>query len=454
MPNLSDKLCNALDVVRSELESEHVLDNLKEKFECQIQEIKHSKKVELILDETSSRIKSNTSFKEKIARKNYLKDWGLNEDSNLEDCKKAIREKLSDLIGIRVNCFFKDDEELIYKHLVEKLETFSQDFLDHPTTEPPHFFLPTNYKDDVTELKTKDKLYKISCGYEYKNSTGEIQSCFFELQIKCLAHNLWGEVEHEISYKAPQYDYAFQSKNKQLCDIYSSLKSSDSQLKTLYTCQEYSKQDLFNSLFFLYTKDIVTEKLNGKNPTQLYTWFFQIFKKDEALVTNYIKKQLVPDFSFSKSTLCINKTDKILDFFVKYVIQTYFLGKFNDLTAIAKLLYENVDEQDICWLIGYEIIQQIKVDDQENTPSISSIIDEMNEDDEEDDESFMSDENSNEDDHSYSPVLYRGCAKAQKAIYDRINQQVDSYLTKNEKTTLTQCVDSLCYVISGGLKDA
>lgn len=457
MSILSDNLCKALENVQTELKADHILEKLKKIVERQIREIKRSKKVELVLDETSSRIKSLPSFKEKLARKNYLKDWKLNDHSTLGDCQKAIRENLSDLIGIRVNCFFKDDEESIYKYFLEKLESLDQASKKNPNIGRSWLLLPKGYKDDVKKLKTGDSLYKVSCEYRYKKSANSSQSCFIELQIKCMTHNLWGEVEHEISYKAKQYDYAFQSKNRQIQDIYTSLKASDSQLRTLYTSQEYQKQDLLNSLFFLYTRDDVERILDGKNSSQLYTWFFQIFKKDENLVTNYVKKQLVPEISFSKQSLCIDKNDKILNFFVKHVILSNFLGKFNDLSAIAELLYENVNEDEICWLIGYEIINQIRVEDRDSAPSsITSILEEIEDEEDEDGDGgslFSNDENSNEEDQTYSTIPYLGCAKIQKTIYERINNQVESYLTKNDKNVLLQCVDFLCYVISGGLKD-
>ena len=444
MPNLSEKLCDALEAIRLELKNEMVLDKLKKIIELQIQEIKQLKNIELILDETSSRIKSIISFKEKIARKNYLKDWGLNDDSSLEDCKEVIREKLSDLIGIRVNCFFKDEEESIYKYFIEKLETFSRDSQNNPEAETPHFTLPTNYKDDVTELKTKDKLYKVSCKYEYKNSSGTTQSCFFELQIKCMIHNLWGEVEHEVSYKAPQYDYAFQSKNKQLRDIYSSLKSSDSQLKTLYTSQTYKEQDLMNSLFFLYTQSDVKQDLNGKNPSQLYTWFFQFFMEDGSLVTDYVKNHLVPSYTFSKTAFEADRNENISRYFVNEVLQTKFVGKFNDLTAIAKRLYENVNEENICWLITSEIIKHIKKENEAEAAVDPNVLREIAAQDDDDDDLFASETSS-----PYSPILY--LKNSQQEINNKIEQQSNSFLSREDKNALLRCVEFLCFVISGGI---
>ena len=444
MSTLSDNLCKALEDVQSELKADHILEKLKKIVERQIREIKRSKEVELVLDEASSRIKSIPSFKEKLARKNYLKDWELNDESSREECQKAIREKLSDLIGIRINCFFKDDEELIYKYFIEKLEKLDQASRERLNTGRHLFLLPTGYKDDVKKLKTGDSLYKVSCEYRYKKAANSSQTCFIELQIKCMTHNLWGEVEHEISYKAKQYDYAFQSKNKQIQDIYTSLKASDSQLKTLYTSQAYREQDLINSLFFLYTQEEVKRDLNEKNPTQLYTWFFQLFQADEFLITDYVKNHWVPEHPFQKKTPEINRDNNILCYLVKNVILTHFKGAFNDISSIAKILYENIDEKNINWLIADALIRQISPQNTSDKLSGSSVLKELMEEDEEDNDIFPS-----EDAPLYRPRMY---LKAQEVINTTIKTQVNTLLPVEVKNTLLQCVEILCRIISGGIQ--
>ena len=462
MSDLSANLCIALDAVRSELEKEHILDKLKKIIEHQIPEIKKKTTAKLVLDETSSRIKSISSFKEKLARKNYLKKWNLNDHSSQVDCKKAIREKLSDLIGIRVNCFFKDDEIAIYNYFSDKLKRISDSFKKHPKTGMSQFLLSDDYKKDVKRLKTGDMLYKVSCEYKYKNSRYQTESCFFELQIKCLAHNLWGEVEHEISYKAPQYDYAFQSKNNQLRAIYSSLKSSDSQLKTLYTSQKYCEQDLINSLFFLYTHEIVEKDLNGKNSTQLYTWFFQFFREHGSLVKNYVKNHWTPEIPFHKETPKIDCENSILRYLINEVILSYFKGTFNDLYAIVKILY-NIEEKNINWFIGQAIINQFvpKID---KTLRESPVLKEIMDDDKEDYKDFLDestflqndDKDENDDcvDNSskiapiYKPEIY--LEEIQGVINSDIQNQKETLLPTESKKILLQCVENLCYVISGG----
>ncbi|MBU5250387.1 hypothetical protein KQI46_00245 [Lysinibacillus capsici] len=68
-----------------------------------------------IFENLESRVKSVESFCEKIKRKNYINTWEVPEDKNL--IGEFIAKNLPDLIGFRINCFFYDDEELIYKKL-------------------------------------------------------------------------------------------------------------------------------------------------------------------------------------------------------------------------------------------------------------------------------------------------------------------------------------------------
>jgi len=60
-----------------------------------------------VFDNVESRIKSFDSFLEKIRRKEYINVWPItpNKESNID----LISTRLDDLIGYRINCFFKKD---------------------------------------------------------------------------------------------------------------------------------------------------------------------------------------------------------------------------------------------------------------------------------------------------------------------------------------------------------
>ena len=126
---------------------------------------------QLIFRSPESRIKSKAGFSDKISRKDYIHNWQI--DGNERNIQNEILEKLPDLIGFRITCFFMKDEEIIY----EKLKLYY--------TENKFQCIHLNF-DEKTTQKNGHKIYKVSGHYQDKVS--------FELQIKSAVHNIWGEV--------------------------------------------------------------------------------------------------------------------------------------------------------------------------------------------------------------------------------------------------------------------
>ena len=89
------------------------LENSKERLEAACKDIELYFQEILLLNNdgylsVNSRIKSASSLKEKILRNNYYKRY-----KSLEE----LFSNLSDLIGIRIECRFVEDENKIYKML-------------------------------------------------------------------------------------------------------------------------------------------------------------------------------------------------------------------------------------------------------------------------------------------------------------------------------------------------
>ena len=61
--------------------------------------------------EINSRIKGENSLREKLTRKDYINRWQIEIDENETEIQTKICENLPDLIGFRINCYFKKDEE-------------------------------------------------------------------------------------------------------------------------------------------------------------------------------------------------------------------------------------------------------------------------------------------------------------------------------------------------------
>lgn len=191
-----------------------------------------------ILDESrveflniSSRVKSTESLREKIVRNKYYKKF--------PDAESLVY-KLSDLIGVRIECRFADDEKNIYRYLKKYF---------NKCVEGTYYY---NEGDENFHIKLEGKqpqrqkngftIYRIDGRYNYN---GIIIP--FELQIKSLVNMFWGEIEHQIIYKNSNYII----ENNFLKDIMGSIKNNlsmiDKQLVTVFNHFESKKRTDTNS---------------------------------------------------------------------------------------------------------------------------------------------------------------------------------------------------------------
>ena len=150
-------------------------------------EILLSKKIQY--SNINSRVKSCDSLKEKIIRNTYYKKYG---------CANELFSNLSDLIGIRIECRFGEDEGKIYKALKEYFDIVDDsgycynqidDSIKLELSSPQ----PQNQKNGF-------KIYRIDGYYLYAGN-----KINFEVQIKSLVNSFWGEIEHKVVYKNNNY---------------------------------------------------------------------------------------------------------------------------------------------------------------------------------------------------------------------------------------------------------
>jgi ppGpp synthetase/RelA/SpoT-type nucleotidyltranferase len=173
----------------------------------------------------NSRVKSASSLKEKIIRNNYYKKF-------LSPAELIYN--LSDLIGIRIECRFIQDESIIYNILKEYFDkTDSEGYYYNSNNENLKLKLEGQQPQ---KQKNGFKIFRIDGVYEYNN-----KAVNFELQIKSMVNMFWGEIEHKIIYK----NYSYILVDDFLKDIMSSLKKNltmiDHQLLTIYN--QFNKQD-------------------------------------------------------------------------------------------------------------------------------------------------------------------------------------------------------------------
>ena len=212
-----------------------------------------------------SRVKSISSFEEKLYRKNYIKTWEVSDDKKQN--QEYIKHNLTDLIGIRVNCYFAEYEERVYEYC--KIEKGSL----------PDFVFNFN---ENTQQKNGNKIFKFSGKYK------ELYQ--FEVQIKSVVHNIWGEVEHKTVYKNPSFDGFIEKKKELTQSLHQVLLASDNQLLSIFRMQE-DEDALIKSLFFCMTKDVVKEKCKTGVLANHYENYFRAFT-DLTKVNQFIASRL------------------------------------------------------------------------------------------------------------------------------------------------------------------
>lgn len=264
-----------------------------------------------------SRIKSKSSFEEKLYRKDYINKWKV--DGKAEDIQQEIMLNLPDLIGFRITCFFMDDEKVIYDKLRQyyedgKLSNITLDF------------------SEGTQQKNGKIIYKVSGKYK--------DEVCFEVQIKAATHNVWGEVEHRTIYKGKQYHILEQSQQNITDEIYNVLRSSDHQLLELFSSQ-YTQDDLIHALFAEMTREKVSNIVKTEFLAEHYSSFFDIFySTDKEKIREYVSKTIVDLDSYDKQEKQSDEPDKneieLIDLIKKKFIEYYINVQYQ----IMQMLYD------------------------------------------------------------------------------------------------------------------
>jgi ppGpp synthetase/RelA/SpoT-type nucleotidyltranferase len=166
----------------------------------------------------SSRVKKAASVKEKIVRNNFYKTC-----SNSEE----FFSELHDLIGIRIECRFSEDEKKIYKILRGYFDQKDENELYYNEAQK-NVKLKLAYKQPEKQ-KNGLKIFRIDGIYEAGG-----KNVNFELQIKSLVNIFWSEIEHKIIYKNYNYMLIEGFFKDMLNGIKENLQMIDNQLLSTY----------------------------------------------------------------------------------------------------------------------------------------------------------------------------------------------------------------------------
>ena len=286
----------------------------------------------------SCRVKSSKSLREKILRNRYYKKF--------PDANQLIYN-LSDLIGIRIECKFGDDEKNIYRFLKKYFNRkYNEDY-----------FFNEKYTNILLKLSGKQPqkqkngftIYRLDGKYIYNDITIP-----FELQIKSLVNMFWGEIEHQIIYKNSHYIIEDQFLKDLMNSIKNSLTMIDKQLLTVLNHVESKKNKdsssrkkhleeivskLIYDLFSRKMKDSINMIIDFKDSCETivrYTFFADDNKSDsestEILINALNRLNQISDenidfdsnLNFERKPVYNNSFSKTLGKYFEGVINTEF----------------------------------------------------------------------------------------------------------------------------------
>lgn len=274
---------------------------------------------EKISKSVNSRIKSVESLKEKIKRKNYISKWNIECEEKIE-LQNKICANLPDLLGYRINCYFRNDEETVYN----KLKVFLKNKGNIEVEENPNLL-----------QKNGHTIYKLACKFT------EMSNIFsFEVQVKSLIHDTWGEVEHSIVYKSKKFDSRLELKEDIIEGLYSILGGAEKQLEKLYT-SSFSKEELEKELFYIFTSTNEKEKIDSihyRNFFSLKTFLNNFNQNIEKFLGQQLLKNQITKESINSMISRENISDQIKNRIDKY--------KWEEVCKIASHIYEFSDNDE------------------------------------------------------------------------------------------------------------
>lgn len=166
-----------------------------------------------------SRVKSPESIKNKIKKKEY----------------KKHNKKITDIIGIRITLYFKDDVDLVYNILKDK-SNFDHESTDSYSIEE---FKPIrcNLTFNMVEDHLKEAQSIISTDLDVVDTK-------YEIQIRTVLSEGWHEVEHDLRYKCKEDWNGHDDLNRNLNGIFATLETS-----------EFSMLQMFDNLAYRHYKE-------------------------------------------------------------------------------------------------------------------------------------------------------------------------------------------------------
>ena len=304
---------------------------------------------------TTTRIKSEDSIREKLLRNNYYYVYS--------DYKDAI-ENLPDLIGTRIECRFIDDEKKIYNAILKNFTVKVGDGY-YKSELNSNIELKLNEKQPVLQ-KNGFEIYKIDGKYVLDDKIIN-----FELQIKSLVNVFWGEIDHSVLYKNFNYMITEDFIRSIMFSIKANLTMIDTQLQSVYTHLKNVEDKSNYDSSKIHLKSIVSKMVHDLYSVKIKesTGFIVDFKDCADIIVDYI---------FSKNKF--QDSMKYEDYFVRFLNR---LSGANNRKIIIGEIFEFSEKiefkNDLCKIFGDGLVELVNKDFRWNL--ILSVIKDMEEND-------------------------------------------------------------------------
>ncbi len=282
------------------------------------------------------RVKSDNSIKEKLLR--------ISDFNNMSH-PRDVFNILSDILGLRIECRFNSEEELIFLKLKE---IFSENVDDEFFRSPLNEYIHLNLSEPQPQYqKNGFEIYKIDGKYV----DGE-EELFFELQIKSMVNVFWGEIDHRILYKNFNYMITEDFIRNLMYSIKSNLEMVDSQLNTIYqrlkNLEEFNEENTLSQL-----KSFLSKALHD-------TYVLKMQKETGVLIDLRSMSNIIIDFMLydnnEENVVTINS--KIID----------ILHRINQLNRKKMVFGENLEFESVDYRnrlnekLGLALRKQVNVD--------------------------------------------------------------------------------------------
>ena len=309
----------------------------------------------------SGRIKDADKLREKIYRKNYYGKY--------EEPDRFIKS-LSDGIGLRILCLLKSDEKNIYECL-RNYFTFELEYEEKKYFGKKGERLFINFEGQPEKQKNNLNIYRMDALYREDSECVRI-----EIQIKCLTHYFWGELEHSLFYKNYNYTIGNNFLSSLMKNINAELENLDYEMELLQKHMDKTAENQNSEL-----KEIAALMISKKYKDEVK----EILKCDIDLDEVYA---FIVDAHFGIT----KKNEEVLNKFNELISKLNHLGnfvkKFNSLEGckikekviaekykeLVKILDRNIKGGDIFWKCVFAIFITLYFpDDYDYSKSLSEM---------------------------------------------------------------------------------